>query len=109
MLFRSGWKFDYTINYNGKKRIPSTQDNPVQYQREEHSPAYILMGAQVTKTFGKKNPVDFYIGAENITNYFQKNVIVAADQPFSPYFDASLVWGPVSGRMFYAGWRLKIK
>jgi outer membrane receptor for ferrienterochelin and colicin/copper chaperone CopZ len=105
----NGWKFDYTINYNGRKRIPSTQYNPVQYQREEHSPAYILMGAQVTKTFGKKNPVDFYIGAENITNYFQKNVIVAADQPFSPYFDASLVWGPVSGRMFYAGWRLKIK
>lgn len=105
----NGWKFDYTINYNGRKRIPSTQDNPVQYQREQYSPDYVLMSAQVTKTFGKKNPVDFYIGAENITNYFQKNVIVAADQPFSPYFDASLVWGPVSGRMFYAGWRLKIK
>ncbi len=105
----NGWKFDYTINYNGKKRIPGTEDNPVQYQREQYSPGYILMGAQITKSIGKKNLVDFYIGIENMTNYFQKDVIVAADEPFSPYFDASLVWGPVSGRMFYAGWRLKIK
>ncbi|MBL0357124.1 MAG: TonB-dependent receptor [Chitinophagaceae bacterium] len=105
----SSWKFDYTISYNGKKRIPSTLDNPAQYQREQTSPDYILMGAQVTKSFGKKNPVDFYIGVENVTNFFQKDVIVSADQPFSPHFDASLVWGPVSGRMFYAGWRFKIK
>jgi len=105
----SGWKFDYTISYNGKKRIPSTQNSPAQYQREQYSPDYVLMGAQVTKSIGKKNPVDFYIGVENMTNFFQKDVIVSADQPFSPYFDASLVWGPVSGRMFYAGWRLKIK
>ena len=67
------------------------------------------MSAQITKTIGKKYPMDFYIGAENLTNFFQKDVIVSADQPFSPYFDAALVWGPVSGRMFYAGWRFKIK
>jgi aldehyde:ferredoxin oxidoreductase len=53
--------------------------------------------------------MDFYIGGENLTNYFQKSVIVAADQPFSPYFDASLVWGPVTGSMFYTGWRFKLK
>ena len=104
-----GWKFDYTISYNGKKRIPGTETNPVQYKREQYSPEYVLMGAQVTKSIGKINPVDFYIGVENIGNYFQKNVIVAADQPFSPYFDASLVWGPVSGRLFYTGLRFKIK
>ena len=105
----SGWKFDYTINYNGKKRIPDTKANPPQYQREQYSPDYVLMSAQITKTIGKKYPMDFYIGAENLTNFFQKDVIVSADQPFSPYFDAALVWGPVSGRMFYAGWRFKIK
>jgi hypothetical protein len=64
---------------------------------------------QKQEVFGKKLPIDFYIGAENLTNYFQKDVILAADQPFSNYFDASMVWGPVSGRMFYAGFRLKIK
>ena len=105
----SGWKFDYTVNYNGKKRIPGTASNPVPYQRDSYSPDFILMNAQISKTMGKKHPMDFYIGAENLTNYFQKNVIVAANQPFSQYFDASLVWGPVTGRMFYAGWRYKIK
>ena len=67
------------------------------------------MNAQVSKTVGKKYPLDIYVGAENLANYFQKNVILAADQPFGQYFDASMVWGPVSGRMFYTGLRLKIK
>ncbi len=105
----SGWKFDYTVNYNGKKRIPNTASNPLPYQREPFSNSFMLMNAQVSKTLGKKHPMDFYIGGENLGNYFQKNVIVAADQPFSPYFDASLVWGPVTGRMFYLGWRYKLK
>ena len=38
---------------------------------------------------------EIYAGGENLTNYFQKNVIIAADQPFGNYFDASMVWGPV--------------
>ena len=105
----NGWKFDYTINYNGKKRIPGTETNPAQYQRPQYSPDFILMNAQISKTVGKRHPMDFYIGTENLTGYFQKDVIVAADQPFGNYFDASLVWGPVTGRMFYAGWRFKLK
>lgn len=105
----AGFKLDYTINYNGKKRIPDTAANPIVYQRSAYSPDFILMNAQISKTVGKKHPMDFYIGAENFTNYFQRDVIVAAHEPFSPYFDASLVWGPVTGRMFYAGWRYKIK
>lgn len=103
------WKFDYTFNYNGKKRIPGTAGNPIEFQRETSSPDYVLMNAQVSKTIGKKLPMDVYIGAENLTNFFQRDVIVAADQPFSQYFDASMAWGPVIGRMLYAGWRLKIK
>jgi outer membrane receptor for ferrienterochelin and colicins len=104
-----GWKFDYTINYTGKKRIPGTAANPSQYGLPGYSGGFVLMNTQISKTIGKKQPMDFYAGAENISNYFQKNPIIAADQPFSPYFDASLVWGPITGRMFYAGWRLKIK
>ncbi len=67
------------------------------------------MNAQVSKTFGKNYPVDIYFGSENITDYYQDSAIVAADQPFGQNFDASLIWGPVSGRMFYAGMRVKIK
>ena len=103
------WKFDYTLTYNGKKRIPNTEVNPIPYRLSGYSPGYVMMNAQVSKKIGKKNPMDFYIGAENLTNFFQKELIVAASQPFSPYFDASVVWGPVSGRMLYVGWRLKIK
>ncbi|HWR32770.1 MAG TPA: TonB-dependent receptor [Chitinophagaceae bacterium] len=105
----SGWKLDYTINLNGSKRIPNTSGNPVQYQRSATSPSYVLMNAQVSKTIGKKHPFELYAGGENLTNFFQKDVIIAAGQPFSNYFDASLVWGPVSGRLFYLGWRYKLK
>jgi len=103
------WKFDYTITYNGRKRIPFTLDNPVQYQLSNTSPSYVLMNAQVSRTLGKKHPVDIYFGSENITNYYQDGAIIAADQPFGQYFDASLVWGPLSGRMFYMGARFKLK
>ena len=104
-----GWKFDYTINYNGSKRIPNTLENPVQYQRSNISPSYVLMNAQASKTFGKKHPFEMYVGGENLSNYFQKDPIIAADQTFSNYFDAALVWGPVSGRLIYTGIRYKIK
>ncbi|RYZ75334.1 MAG: TonB-dependent receptor, partial [Proteobacteria bacterium] len=77
------WKFDYTVTANGKKRIPSTSGNPTAYQRPTESPAFALMNAQVSKTVGKKHPMDFYIGAENLGNFFQKDVIIAADAPFS--------------------------
>lgn len=105
----NGWKFDYTVSYNGVKRIPSTAANPVMYQRDNYSPSYVLMNAQITKSFGKKNLMDVFAGSENITNYYQKDPILSADQPFGKYFDASMVWGPLAGRMFYAGWRFKIK
>ena len=67
------------------------------------------MNAQVSKTVGKKYPIDIYLGGENLTNFFQPDPIIAANQPFNPYFDASLVWGPVSGRLLYIGMRYKIK
>jgi len=105
----NNWKFNYTITYNGAKRITNTSENPISYQLPNYSPSYILMNTQITKTFGKNYPMDVYIGSENLTNYFQSNPIIAAADPFSPYFDASMVWGPTSGRMLYFGWRIKIK
>lgn len=104
-----GWKFDYTITYSGKKRLPSTAANPAAYQRPAYSPSFIMMNAQLSKTIGTKNPFEIYIGGENLTNDIQKDAIIAADQPFSPYFDASLVWGSITGRMFYFGMRFSIK
>jgi outer membrane receptor protein involved in Fe transport len=97
------------VNYIGRKRIPSTKENPVQYQMPQYSPGYVSMNAQVSRSFGKTKAFELYAGGENLTNYFQKNVIISADQPFGKYFDASMVWGPVSGRLLYGGLRYKIK
>ena len=105
----NGWKFSYTLTYNGKKRLPNTSSNPVPFQLETYSPVFYIMNAQVTKTFSNKIPMDIYIGVENMGNFFQHNAILSANQPFSQYFDASMVWGPITGRMFYMGWRMKIK
>ena len=104
-----GFKIDYTITYNGKKRLPDTQGNLPVYQLPSYSPDFVLMNTQLLKTFGNQSQYDIYIGAENLSNYFQKQVIVASNQPFGNYFDASMVWGPVNGRMFYVGFRFKLK
>jgi outer membrane cobalamin receptor len=103
------WKFDYTVSYNGKKRLPSTATNPEAYRLEDYSKDFVVMNAQVSKTIGKKAPLDLYVGSENLSNFIQPNAIIAADRPFSQFFDASQVWGPLSGRMFYAGVRFKLK
>jgi hypothetical protein len=105
----NSWKFNYTITYNGAKRIPNTFANPRAYQLPSYSPSYILMNAQISKTFGNTHPMDLYVGSENISNFFQTNAIISADNPFNSYFDASMIWGPTSGRMIYFGWRFKIK
>jgi outer membrane receptor for ferrienterochelin and colicins len=101
------WKFDYTTQWFGKKRLPNTSTNPIDKQMGSYSPSFIQMTAQVTKQFG--SILDVYIGAENLTNYTQKTLIISADQPFSPYFDGSIIWGPVNGRVLYAGLRFMIK
>lgn len=102
----SQWKFDYTYNLLGKQRLPYTGSNPSEYQLADYSPSYSQMNAQVTKVFTKN--FEIYLGGENLTGYTQENPILAADDPFSPYFDSSIVYAPVLGNMYYAGLRFKI-
>lgn len=104
-----GWKWDATVSYYSPKRIPSTADNPVGFQFMEKSPGYALFNLQVTKSLGKKLPIDLYLGGENLGQFIQKDLIIDPQDPFGPLFDASLVWGPVTGRMLYAGFRWKIE
>jgi len=100
------WKFDFTTNWFGQSRIPSTVLSPAEYQLPTHSKSYFLLQAQVTKKFRK---FELYLGCENILNYTQKNPIVAANDPFGSNFDASMIYAPVDGRVIYAGLRLEIK
>lgn len=105
----TSWRFDYTVHYNGEKRIPSTEINPAQYQFGKRSPDYITMNAQLTRIINKKHGFEVYLGIENITNYIQQKAIIASEDPFSSFFDASLIWGPLQERMFYFGVRFKLK
>jgi len=101
------WKFDLTINIQGPKRIPYTGSNPPQYRFVDYSPWYYIINSQISKTF--KEFLDIYVGVENAFDYRQKRVIIDPDNPFSDYFDSSLIWGPIAGRNFYAGFRLRIR
>lgn len=100
------WKLDYTAQWFGPKRIPFTASNPAELRLKEYSPGYILMSAQITRKLTDKWEV--YAGGENLTDYRQKDPIIDAANPFSKYFDGSLVWGPVTGSMFYAGARFQL-
>lgn len=97
------WQIDYTLQFNGPGRIPSTAPNPEAYRRGESFKAYTAMNAQVTRNFRKWS---IYAGSENLTNFKQHDPIIAADDPFGEYFDSGLIWGPVHGRKIYAGFRV---
>jgi outer membrane receptor for ferrienterochelin and colicin len=104
---RNKWKFDCTVQWLSRQRLPDTSQNSAEYQLNSYSDAYVLMNAQVTKDFNDRWSA--YVGMENIGNFKLENPIIAADQPFSTYFDSSLVWGPVFGRMAYAGFRYRLR
>lgn len=99
------WQVDYTLQYNGPGRIPSTMSNPEPYRRHDHFSAYPVMNAQITKYFKKWS---IYVGAENITGSRQHDAIISAEDPFGEYFDATMIWGPVHGRKLYAGFRFAL-
>jgi outer membrane receptor for ferrienterochelin and colicins len=100
------WAFDFTGQLNGQSRLPDTRMNPPEYQLEEYSPQYVVLHAQVSKRF---KWFEIYVGGENLTDFRQEDPILAPDDPFGPNFDASMVWGPLLGRRFYAGIRYTLK
>jgi len=101
------WKFDYTFNWIGQQQLPNTASNPINDRLPEFSQSYSLMNAQITRTFS--STFEMYIGGENIGNYTQEKAILGSENPFGSTFDASIVYAPVFGQMYYAGLRFKIK
>ena len=100
------WKYDLTFNHVGQQRLPSTETNPSEYQLSEISERLNLINTQITRVFN--DSFQIYLGVENLTNYRQKNTILAADDPFGDYFDATYIYGPIFGRMSYLGLRYYI-
>ena len=101
------WKFDYTFNWIGQQQLPNTMSNPANDRLPEFSPSFSLMNAQITRTFS--STFEMYIGGENIGNYRQEKSILGSENPFGSTFDATIVYAPVFGQMYYAGLRFKIK
>ena len=104
------WIFDFTASLNGSCRVYDfmadfkDEDGNLLY-KNGRTPVYPMLYAQVTRRF---KGWDVYIGAENLTNYTQKNPIIGADNPRQPAFDASCIWGPLMGIKAHIGFRFTL-
>lgn len=100
------WSVDYTLQWVGAKRLPAHFMHH-QLQGESYTPSFVQMNAQISKSW-KDGNFEIYLGAENLTNYMQPNLILGAETPFAHGFDAGMIWGPGMGRNIYAGFRWKL-
>ena len=90
------WHFDVTGSVNGPGHL---------YDRSLYH-AYFQLQAQITREF---RYFSVYVGGENLTNYTISDPIRSAADPWSAMFDATQVWGPTEGAMFYVGMRFKLE
>ncbi len=94
------WQFDVTAQFNGGGRLPDPDANNPLWQ--PYYKWYPQLMAQITKYW---RTCSLYLGAENMTNYCQKQPVIAAAEPFGPDFDAAMVYAPVAGWKIYLGFR----
>jgi len=111
------WIFDFTASLNGSCRVYNfmenlTDENGNLLYKDGRTPIYPLLYAQITRRF---KGWDVYLGAENLTNFRQKNVILGSVKDengyvnaFQPSFDASCVWGPLMGIKAHIGFRFTL-
>jgi hypothetical protein len=120
----SKWIFDFTASLNGSCRVY----NFMSYMNEDgtstvlpktgvkrvyengRTPVYPMLYAQVTRRF---KGWDVYIGAENLTNFRQEQVLVGYGEngvidPRFTSFDASCIWGPLMGIKAHIGFRFTL-
>ena len=100
------WQFDATVQLNGGGRNPDPYllaDGTPSWSPGFHS--FEQVSAQITRWFRHWS---IYVGGENLTGFKQKTPIYDAAHPWGRDFEPTLVWGPVEGRMFYAGVRVKL-
>lgn len=97
---------DANLHWYGQQHLPSTSGNPEALRRPSFSKPYTVVNAQFTYAFKR---FEIYTGCENIFDFRQLQPILDWQNPFSPYFDTSSVWGPTRGREFYLGLRYKLK
>lgn len=97
------WQFDVTFQMNGGGRLPTPYMLPDgNMSWGPRFKAFPQLNLQVTRWF---RHFSIYAGAENLTNFKQKNPVVWSSDPWSSYFDPTTVWGPIHGTMAYIGIR----
>ncbi len=99
------WRFDYTVVWEGKKRLVNSIADDQYGKLPDYSPDFYFMNAQITKVFKR---FELYGGSENLLDFRQEHPIINAGKPFSNEFDATQIWGPVEGRRIYFGLRFSI-
>ena len=113
------WIFDFTASLNGSCRVydfmkdinedgtmtAAPKEGVARMYKNGRTPVYPMLFAQVTRRF---KGWDVYVGAENLTNFRQKNAIIGWENPAQPSFDASCVWGPLMGIKAHIGFRFTL-
>ena len=119
------WIFDFTASLNGSCRVydfmkdinvdgtitKQPKDGVARMYKNGRTPVYPMLYAQVTRRF---KGWDVYVGAENLTNFRQKNAIIGSRDeqklvnPRSASFDASCIWGPLMGIKAHVGFRFTL-
>ncbi|TDN36032.1 TonB-dependent receptor [Hymenobacter sp. UV11] len=108
------WRADLTVQWYGTRplaHLPADGSNLGHAHGTGttglyYAPRYAAVNAQVTRAFKR---LEIYVGVENLTNFRQPDPIQNAATPFSSGFDAAMVWGPVYGRLTYAGLRYRLE
>ena len=88
------FRLNGTLQLTGSKRL---------YGSLERSPAFLTLNMQASKKWTDK--FELYLGAENLGNFKQEELVVNSGAVGSPSFDAGRIWGPSIGAMVYAGFR----
>ena len=109
LLFTTSWtsknkrvQADLTANIVGPMRMPHNHSAAGM----AFSPWYPYLFGQVAHQWKK---IKVYIGLENMLNVKQPNPIISASNPQDPSFDATMVWGPITGINIYGGLTYNLK
>lgn len=100
---RSRWGFDAALQWRGPQRTVTS--NPLDFNT--FSPGFAVVNAQIKKQWGEQ--WETYLGAENLFDFLQSDPIVAPEDPYGPGFDATLIWGPVMGRIVFVGVNFRLE
>lgn len=104
---KSKLMFDFTAQWFSSRRLPKTDLNPIEHQLPTYSPSYFYLHSQISKSF--KKGLEIYLGIENMADFRQNDPILDSNNPYGLYFDSSMTWGPIFGRMYYLGFRYTLK